>query len=88
MCVGACVCMCVCVLVPVCLYTCVLACLCACVGAALEVFYELRHDRHAAAAHFQLGAFYSSYWPVRLTQGRRSDALLEKALLHYREAHG
>ena len=56
---------------------------------ALEVFYELRNDRQAAATHYQLGSFYSNYWPLCLTeQGQRSDALLEKALLHYREAHG
>ena len=52
---------------------------------ALELFYELRNDRQAAAAHYQLGSFYSSYWPLYPS---RSDALLEKALLHYREAHG
>lgn len=52
---------------------------------ALELFYELRNDRQAAASHYQLGSFYSSYWPLCPS---RSDALLEKALLHYREAHG
>ena len=51
---------------------------------ALELFYELRNFRQAAAAHYQLGSFYSSYWPLCPA---RSDALLEKALLHYREAH-
>lgn len=51
---------------------------------ALELFYELRNFRQAAAAHYQLGSFYSSYWPLCPV---RSDALLEKALLHYREAH-
>ena len=56
---------------------------------ALEVFYELRNDRQAAATHYQLGSFYSNYWPLCLTeQGQRSDAILEKAFLHYREAHG
>ena len=52
---------------------------------ALELFYELRNDRQAAASHYQLGSFYSSYWPLCPS---RSDALLEKALLHYKEAHG
>ena len=51
---------------------------------ALELFYELRNFRQAAAAHYQLGSFYSSYWPLCPA---RSDALLEKALLHYKEAH-
>lgn len=51
---------------------------------ALELFYELRNDRQAAAVHYQLGSFYSSYWPLYPS---RSDGLLEKALLHYREAH-
>ena len=56
---------------------------------ALEVFYELRNDRQAAATHYQLGSFYSNYWPLCLTEnGQRSDAVLEKAMLHYREAHG
>ena len=55
---------------------------------ALEVFYELRNERQAAATHYQLGSFYSNYWPLRLVDGYRCDAVLEKALLHYREAHG
>ena len=56
---------------------------------ALEVFYELRNNRQAAATHYQLGSFYSNYWPLCLTeQGQRSDAILEKAFLHYREAYG
>lgn len=52
---------------------------------ALELFYELKNYRQAAAAHYQLGSFYSNYWPLCPS---RSDALLEKALLHYRESHG
>ena len=48
------------------------------------MFYESRNDRQAAAVHYQLGSFYSSYWPLYPS---RSDGLLEKALLHYREAH-
>ena len=55
-----------------------------CTHSALELFYELRNFRQAAAAHYQLGSFYSSYWPLCPV---RSDALLEKALLHYKEAH-
>jgi hypothetical protein len=50
---------------------------------SLEIFYEFHNERQAAA-HYQLGSFYSSYWPL---YPLRSDALLEKALLHYQEAH-
>lgn len=66
-------------LIPTCKYTHTFT------HSALELFYELRNFRQAAAAHYQLGSFYSSYWPLCPA---RSDALLEKALLHYKEAHG
>ena len=50
----------------------------------MELFYELNNQRQAAATHYQLGSFYSTYLP--LCQDRRYDSILEKSLLHYREA--